>query len=68
MAALLAAAISLPFVIEAIQRQALVLNRSCQSADVVDNLAGLAIGLVIGALLGYAGSRIARSNAAPRRR
>ena len=59
-AALVAGAVLLPFAIEAIQRQAVVLNRSCQSADVVDNLAGLIIGLAIGSLVAYAGSIVAR--------
>jgi VanZ family protein len=59
-AALVVGAVSLPFAIEAIQRQVVVFNRACQSADVVDNLAGLAIGLVVGGLLAYAGSFVAR--------
>lgn len=47
-AALSLAAISLPFAIEAIQLMAPVLDRGCQSADVIDNLTGLFIGFVIG--------------------
>jgi len=40
-----AAAIALPFAIEATQLVVLWLDRACESADVVDNLTGLAIGL-----------------------
>lgn len=40
------AAILVPFVIEALQLLAPVLSRGCQSADVVDNLTGLVLGLV----------------------
>ena len=47
-AALTFAAIALPFAIEAIQLVAPILDRGCQSADVVDNLTGLALGLLIG--------------------
>jgi VanZ family protein len=47
----IAAGVLLPIAIEALQRQVTVLNRSCQSADVVDNIAGLLIGLAIGAVL-----------------
>jgi len=45
------AGVLLPVAIEALQRQATILNRSCQSADVVDNIAGLLIGLAIGAVV-----------------
>ena len=58
--ALAAGAVLLPFAIEAVQRQAVALNRSCQSADVVDNLAGLIIGVAIGSLIAYARSAGAR--------
>jgi glycopeptide antibiotics resistance protein len=44
------AAIATPFVVETIQLVATVLGRGCQTADVFDNLFGLAIGLVIGTL------------------
>ena len=44
------AAASLTFVVEAIQLLLPLLGRSCQTADMVDNLMGLAIGLVIGLL------------------
>jgi len=59
-ALLVAGAVLLPVAIEAVQRQAVVLNRSCQSADVVDNLAGLLIGFAIGTLVAYAASIAAR--------
>ena len=47
---LLAGAVALPFAIEAIQLLATPLGRACQSADVVDNLTGLVLGLVAGTL------------------
>ena len=50
-ARLLVAALASPVVIEAIQSLAPMLGRGCQSRDVVDNLLGLGIGLVLGALL-----------------
>ena len=40
------AAILLPVVIETLQLLAPILSRGCQSADVVDNLTGLVIGMV----------------------
>ena len=43
--AIVVAAIALPFAIEATQLVVLWLDRACESADVVDNLTGLAIGL-----------------------
>jgi VanZ like family len=46
--ALILGSIALPFAIEAIQLLAPILDRGCQSSDVVDNLTGLAVGLVIG--------------------
>jgi hypothetical protein len=42
------AAASLTFIVEAIQLLVPVLGRGCQTADLVDNLMGLAIGLAIG--------------------
>lgn len=42
-------AIALPFAIELTQLLVPVLGRGCQSADVVDNLLGLAIGAILGA-------------------
>jgi glycopeptide antibiotics resistance protein len=47
-ARLVVAAVLLPFVIEGIQLTVSVLDRGCQSADVVDNLSGLLVGLLIG--------------------
>lgn len=44
------AAIATPFVVEAVQLVVTALGRGCQTADVFDNLLGLAIGLVIGTL------------------
>ncbi|MFN8619381.1 MAG: VanZ family protein [Chloroflexota bacterium] len=44
----LAVAVILPFLIELIQLGLPVLGRGCQSADVVDNLFGLGLGLVAG--------------------
>jgi VanZ family protein len=41
-------AIALPFAIEITQMVVSVLGRGCESADVVDNLTGLAVGLAIG--------------------
>jgi hypothetical protein len=55
----------LPFAIEGIQLQARVLNRACQSADIVDNLAGLAIGLAIGGAFAGAGWVVARRRGCP---
>ncbi len=46
--ALILFAVIVPVAIETIQLLAPVLDRGCQSADVVDNLTGLLIGLVIG--------------------
>ncbi len=48
---LTAGAVLLPFVIEGIQLLATPLGRSCQSADVVDNLTGLLIGLALGSIV-----------------
>ena len=48
---LLVAALALPPAIEAIQSVAPMLERGCQSRDVVDNLLGLGIGLALGVLL-----------------
>ncbi len=45
----LLAAIALPFVVEAVQLVLVFLGRQCQVADIFDNLAGLAVGLVLGA-------------------
>ncbi len=45
---LLCAAVAAPFVIEAFQASAPLLARGCESADVVDNLSGLVLGLAAG--------------------
>ena len=52
---LLAGAIALPLVVEGIQLSVVVLNRACESADVIDNLLGLALGLGIGWAVNRAG-------------
>ena len=52
-----AAALALPLVIETTQLLLPALQRGCQSADVVDNLAGLLLGLVIGVGCGRAFGR-----------
>ena len=49
-AILVAAAVAYPFVIEGTQLFALALHRACESADIADNLTGLAVGLASGAL------------------
>jgi VanZ like family len=48
------AAIALPFAIEATQLLIPLLDRACESADVVDNLTGLTIGLAGGVVAGGA--------------
>jgi hypothetical protein len=48
-----AGAVALPFVIEGLQLTVHVLGRGCQSADVIDNLTGLAIGSAAGLLLRF---------------
>lgn len=49
--AVLAGVLALPVMVESVQLLATPLHRGCQSADVVDNLTGLAIGLVVGTAL-----------------
>lgn len=56
--ALIVFAVILPVGIETIQLLAPILDRGCQSADVVDNLTGLLIGLVIGTGLRVLGNAI----------
>jgi glycopeptide antibiotics resistance protein len=51
-AAVVIAAITLPFAIETIQLLVPALDRACESADVVDNLTGLAVGLAGGTVVG----------------
>jgi hypothetical protein len=41
-------AVLLPFIIEGIQLAAPTLGRDCQSADVIDNLMGLGLGIAVG--------------------
>jgi glycopeptide antibiotics resistance protein len=50
---ILAAAIALPFAIEASQLLVTALDRACQSGDLVDNLTGLGIGLAAGVTVGW---------------
>jgi hypothetical protein len=59
-AAVVIAAIALPFAIETIQLLLPVLDRACESADVVDNLSGLGIGIGGGVVAGWLGRSIAR--------
>ena len=59
-AAVLAAAVALPFVIEATQLVVTPLGRACQSADVVDNLTGLVLGLVAGAVVAWLAPALGR--------
>ena len=47
-ALLMVVAMTLPFAIETIQLLVPALERGCQSADVFDNLTGLAVGLLLG--------------------
>ena len=52
-AAVVAAAMALPFAIETIQLLVPWLDRGCQSADVIDNLTGLIVGLAAGSAAGW---------------
>jgi glycopeptide antibiotics resistance protein len=56
---LIVGALLLPAVIEATQLAARALDRACQSGDVVDNLTGLLIGLVVGGAAAALGGAIA---------
>jgi VanZ like family len=67
---LIAVALVLPFVIEGLQYVVPALGRSCSTVDVIDNLTGLLVGLVIGlgvrplgALMSRAGRRTTTSDA-----
>ena len=51
---LIIAAMALPFAIEGIQYIAPVLDRSCNTVDIIDNLTGLGLGLVAGFVIGGA--------------
>jgi glycopeptide antibiotics resistance protein len=53
-------AIALPFAIETTQLLWAWLDRACESADVIDNLTGLAIGLGGGAFAGWIAAALAR--------
>ena len=63
--AVIVAAILLPFAIETIQLLAPALDRSCESADVIDNLLGLAIGLGAGAVVGRLAPGVLRRRGGP---
>jgi hypothetical protein len=59
--ALLIGAFALSFAIEATQLVVLPLRRGCESADVVDNLTGLALGFIAGTVLAWIVSAIDRN-------
>jgi glycopeptide antibiotics resistance protein len=59
-AAIVVAAIALPFAIETIQLLLPALDRACESADVVDNLTGLVIGLGGGSVAGWLAATVYR--------
>jgi hypothetical protein len=56
---LMVGALAFPFVIELTQSLVTPLGRGCESADVIDNLTGLVIGLVVGLTAGWLGRRVA---------
>jgi VanZ like family len=58
--AIVVAALALPFAIETAQLLLPVLDRACESADVVDNLTGLVLGLGGGVVAGRLGKSLAR--------
>ncbi len=49
-AILISAAVAFPFLIEGTQLLVPVLSRQCETADIVDNLTGLVVGLALGGL------------------
>ena len=57
---LVVVAIALPFAIETTQLLVPVLDRGCESADVIDNLTGLVIGFVAGVVAGFVAGWVAR--------
>ena len=59
-AALVGFALALPFVIETTQLLVPALDRACESADVVDNLTGLVLGLAGGSVAGRFASTVYR--------
>lgn len=62
----LAVAAALPFAVEATQYLAVGLRRQCEVTDAVLNLAGLAVGAVLGLLLAASrGRRLSRARRAP---
>jgi hypothetical protein len=62
-AVVLVGAVLLPFAIEATQLLVPAISRGCESADVVDNLLGLAVGLAIGGVSAWLWRRLDRSTA-----
>lgn len=60
--ALLAGAIALPAAVEFLQGVLTPLSRSCSSADVVDNLTGLAAGFALGSAAGWLWGRLSRTD------
>jgi len=56
---LILGALLLPVIVEGTQLVATALDRACQSGDVVDNLAGLVAGLLLGSASAAIGSAIA---------
>ncbi len=60
LAVVLIAAIALPFAIEITQMLLPVLDRACESADVVDNLTGLGLGLGGGVVARWRGKSLGR--------
>jgi glycopeptide antibiotics resistance protein len=59
-AAIMVGAIALPFAIETTQLLLPWIDRACETADVVDNLTGLAIGLAGGSVAGWLGRAVGR--------
>jgi hypothetical protein len=59
-AAIVVAAIALPFAIETTQLLLPVLDRACESADVIDNLTGLVLGLGGGSVAAWTMNGMAR--------
>ena len=59
-AAIVVGAIALPFAIETTQLVVPWLDRACESADVVDNLTGLVLGLAAGTVAGWAARKVDR--------
>ncbi len=57
-ALLAVAAMAAPFVIETTQLLVPALNRGCQAIDVIDNLTGLAIGMILGTSVGVLMKRL----------